>query len=184
MDPAPYACAPRPVAGVASTHSRPIVILSTCNNKIRSFSGARRSDNSGKKLKIGSLTPRMSPYRSRSRRRATRRSLKPTSCHAACRHQRRRSPRGARKWSQGSRQEVPLEHQLPAAGDQYGMNIGARSHEPVSHPAQRGSANELFVIDGDDRPAIVSPVWNAAALKRVRLRSQPGERCKCSSTQK
>src|SRR5215467_90518 len=71
--------------------------------------------------------------------------------------------------------EVPLKHQLPAAGDQYSMNIGPRSHEPVSHPAQRGSVNELVVIDGDDRPAIVSPAWNAAALGWVRVHWEPGE---------
>jgi hypothetical protein len=38
------------------------------------------------------------------------------------------------------------------------------------------------MIDGDDRPAIVSPAWNTTALGWVRVRRQPGERCKCGST--
>jgi hypothetical protein len=36
-------------------------MVSACNNWMRSFSGERKSDNSGKKLKIGSLTLRISP---------------------------------------------------------------------------------------------------------------------------
>ena len=50
-----------PVAGVASTHFRPIDMVSACTSWMRSFSGERKSDNSGKKLKIGSLTLRISP---------------------------------------------------------------------------------------------------------------------------
>lgn len=47
--------------GMASTHFSPIVMVSACTNWMRSFSGERKSDNSGKKLKIGSLTLRISP---------------------------------------------------------------------------------------------------------------------------
>src|ERR1700740_1514456 len=36
-----------PVLGVASTHSKPIDIVSACNSRIRSFSEDRKSDNSG-----------------------------------------------------------------------------------------------------------------------------------------
>ena len=50
-----------PVAGVASTHVKPIDMVSACASWIRSFSGERKSDNSGKKLKIGSLMLRTSP---------------------------------------------------------------------------------------------------------------------------
>jgi hypothetical protein len=50
-----------PVLGVASTHFKPTDIVSACDSCRASFSGVRRSDNSGKKLKIGSLTLRISP---------------------------------------------------------------------------------------------------------------------------
>ena len=36
-------------------------MVSTCESRMRSFSGVRRSDNSGKKLKIGSLMLPISP---------------------------------------------------------------------------------------------------------------------------
>ena len=36
-------------------------MVSTCDSWMRSFSGVRRSDNSGKKLKIGSSMLRISP---------------------------------------------------------------------------------------------------------------------------
>ena len=49
------------LSGTASTHFRPSDMVSTCDSWMRSFSGVRRSDNSGKKLKIGSLTLRISP---------------------------------------------------------------------------------------------------------------------------
>src|ERR1700723_91120 len=47
--------------GMASTHFRPIVMVSASTNWMRSFSGDRKSDNSGKKLKIGSLMLPISP---------------------------------------------------------------------------------------------------------------------------
>jgi hypothetical protein len=47
--------------GVASTQFRPIDMVSACTSWMRPFSEERKSDNSGKKLKIGSLTPPISP---------------------------------------------------------------------------------------------------------------------------
>src|SRR5580704_3411211 len=49
------------LSGTASTHFRPVVMVSACASRRRSFSGERRSDSSGKKLKIGSSTLRISP---------------------------------------------------------------------------------------------------------------------------
>ena len=80
--------------------------------------------------------------------------------------------------------EVPLEHQLPATGDQYGMNIGTQCNEPVSCLAQRRSVNELVVINGDNRPAIFPHTWNTAALGRLRVRWHAGEGRKRSATKK
>ncbi len=80
--------------------------------------------------------------------------------------------------------EVPLEHQLAAAGDQDGMHVGARSREPIGHPAQRVAVDELIVIDGGDGPAVVSRDRKTAAVGRVRVHRQRGERCQRSSTEK
>ena len=80
--------------------------------------------------------------------------------------------------------EVPLEHQLATACDQDGVHIGARSHEPISHPAQRIAVDELVLIDGGDGPAVVSRDRNTAAVGRVRVHRQRGERCQRSSTEK
>src|SRR5271163_462955 len=80
--------------------------------------------------------------------------------------------------------EVPLEHQLATACDQDGVHIGARSREPISHPAQRIAVDELILIDGGDGPAVFSRDWNTAAAGRVGVRRQRRERCQRSSTEK
>ena len=81
--------------------------------------------------------------------------------------------------------EVPLEHQLATACDQHGVHVGsARSREPISHPAQRSAVDELILIDGGDGPAVVSRDRNTAAVGRVRVHRQRGERCQRSSTEK
>jgi hypothetical protein len=79
--------------------------------------------------------------------------------------------------------EVPLEHQLAAARDQNRVHVsGAR--EPISHPAQRVAIDELIVIDGGERPAVVSRDRNTAALRRIRVHRQGCEWCQRSSPEK
>jgi hypothetical protein len=81
--------------------------------------------------------------------------------------------------------EVPLERQLAAACDQHGMDIGiARGSEPIRDPAQRATVDEFILIDGGDGPAVVSRERNTAAVGRVRVHGQRGERCQRSSTEK
>jgi hypothetical protein len=64
------------------------------------------------------------------------------------------------------------------------MNVSARSHEPISHPAQRGTAEELVLLAGGYWPAIVSRYRNAAAVGRVRARLQRRERRQRGSPEK
>src|SRR4029077_9810021 len=79
--------------------------------------------------------------------------------------------------------EVPLEHQLATTSDQHGMYVGiARGGEPISHPAQRSAIDEL-ILRGDE-PAVVSRDRNTAAVGRVRVYRQRGERCQRSSAEK
>ena len=59
--------------------------------------------------------------------------------------------------------EVALEHQLAAACDQHGMDVGlARGGQPIAHLAQRSTVDELVVVDGGDAPAVVSQRRNGA----------------------
>jgi hypothetical protein len=80
--------------------------------------------------------------------------------------------------------EVPLEHQLATTGDQHSMYIGVAGGEPISHPAQRSAVDELIIIDGGDRPAAVLRDRNTAAVGRVQVHRQRGERCQRSAAEK
>ena len=80
--------------------------------------------------------------------------------------------------------EVPLEHQLAAAGDHDGMHVGARSREAIGHPAQRIAVDELVLVAGGDGPAVVSRDRNSAAVGRVRVHRKRGEWCQRSSPEK
>src|SRR5712671_3520241 len=65
------------------------------------------------------------------------------------------------------------------------MYIGiARGGEPISHPAQRTAVDELILIDGGDGPAVVSRNRNTAAIGRVRVHRQRGERPQRCSAEK
>ena len=81
--------------------------------------------------------------------------------------------------------EVPLEHQSATTRDQHGMDVGiAGGGEPIGHPAQRSAIDQLVLIDGGDRPAVVSRDRNTAAVGRIRVHRQRGERRQRSSTEK
>ena len=81
--------------------------------------------------------------------------------------------------------EVPLEHQLAVTADQHGMYVGiARGREPINHPAQRRAVDKLIRVDGGDGPAVVSRDRDTAAISRVRVHRQRGERCQRSSPEK
>jgi hypothetical protein len=64
------------------------------------------------------------------------------------------------------------------------VHIGARSDEPIGHPAQRIAIDELVVIDGGDGPAVVSRDRNTAVAGRVGVRRQRSERHQRSSAKK
>jgi hypothetical protein len=51
----------RLLSGVASTQASPIDTVSACRSWLRSFPRERKSDGSGKKVRIGSLTSPISP---------------------------------------------------------------------------------------------------------------------------
>lgn len=80
--------------------------------------------------------------------------------------------------------EVPLERQLATACDENGVHVSSARSEPISHPAQRTAVDELILIDGGDGPAVISRNRNTAAVGRLRVRTQPSERCQRSSTEK
>jgi hypothetical protein len=77
--------------------------------------------------------------------------------------------------------EVSLEHQLATARDQHGVNISARSREPIGHRAQRAAVDELVFSDG---PAVVTRDRSTAAVGRFRVHRQRGERCQRRSPEK
>ena len=80
--------------------------------------------------------------------------------------------------------EITLECQLASAGDQNGMNIGIAGREAIGHPAQRFAIDELVVIGGGDRPAIVACDGIAATAGLVRGHRQRAKRCQRSSSEK
>ena len=116
-------------------------MVSACTSWMRSFSGERKSDNSGKKLKIGSLMLRISP-RSIAIPTASDATLFETdfmSCSVSASKVTFR-PGGRKCRNLVGAPEVPLEHQLATAGDQYGVHVGVlepRADQP-SCIAQRG----------------------------------------------
>src|SRR5215468_1946427 len=160
-------------AGVASTHFKPIDLVSACNSWMRSFSGERKSDNSGKKLKIGSLMLPISP-RSIAIPSTSDATLFETdfmSCSVSAIKGDVFHPAAVNAAGNliGT-PEVPFEQQLATACDQNRVHVSS-AREPISHPAQRVAVDELVVIDGSDGPAVV-PRDQTAAVGPVRVRRQ------------
>src|SRR5215469_233096 len=79
--------------------------------------------------------------------------------------------------------EVLLEHQLATACHQNGVHVSS-AREPIGHPAQCITIDELIFTDGGYGPSVVSRHRNAAAVGWVCVHAQSGERCQRSSTEK
>ena len=148
-------------AGIASTHFKPIDMGSTCDSRIWSFSGERKSDNSGKKLKTGSSMLPINP-RSIAIPSASEATLFETHFKSCSVSTSKVTFLTGRFLDLVGTLEFSLEHQLAAACDQNGVHVGARSREPVGHPAQRLAIDALIIIGGGDGPAVVPCDRNAA----------------------
>ena len=170
------------ISGVASTHFRLIDLVSACTSWMRSFSGERKSDNSGKKLKIGSLTLRISP-RSIAIPTASDATLFETDFRLCGILASKVTFSNSPAVNLVGTAEVPLEHQLAYACDQDGMHV-ARSRELIGHPARPTAIGELVFIDGGHGPAVVTRDRNTTAAGRVRVHRQRGERCQRRSPEK
>jgi hypothetical protein len=125
-----------PVRGVAATHFSPLDMVSACTNCMRALSRKRKSDNAGKKPKIGWLTPPISP-RSIAIPSASDATLFETDftlCSAAA------SKTTFPTWRSlisSALLKVPLEYQLATACDQNGVHVGREPISAILHNASR-----------------------------------------------
>jgi hypothetical protein len=145
--------------------------------------GERKSDNSGKKLKIGSLTLPISP-RSIAIPSASDATLFETdfmSCSGSASKvtfSTRRPEISSEPLKCHSNTSLPLRATSTPC-----ILASLEAARRSAILAQRTAVDELILIDGGDGPA-VSRDRNTAAVGRVREHRQRGERCQRSSAEK